>query len=106
MTSTSSQESSQAQNSSSRWQRLSGPVKVGLVAAVLGLVLAIVGIVRGNVPLNLISIFLALLISGGSWGLVAWAIATAARDVDADLEQAELAQEAEEGQGATAAHDG
>lgn len=71
------------------WRRLSGPMKVGLIAAALGLILAIVGIARGNVPLNPLSIFLALLISGGSWGLVAWAVATAARDVDADLAEAD-----------------
>jgi hypothetical protein len=67
-----------------KW-RLSGPLKIGLIAAALGLLLAIIGIARGNVPLNPLSIALALLISGGSWGLVAWAVATAAADVDADL---------------------
>ncbi|MCO6452957.1 MAG: hypothetical protein J5I90_19390 [Caldilineales bacterium] len=66
-------------------KRLSGPLKVGLVAALVGLILAIVGIARGAVPLNFTSILLALLISGVSWGVVAWAIATAAADVDQDL---------------------
>ncbi len=70
-------------------RRLSGPLKIGLVAAALGLTLAIIGIARGNVPLNPLSIGMALLISGGSWGLVAWAVATAAADVDADLAEAE-----------------
>lgn len=68
-----------------KWNRLSGPVKVGLIAALLGILLAVVGIVRGTVPLNFLSILLALLISGGSWGVVAWAIATAARDVGEDV---------------------
>ena len=72
-----------------RRRRLSGPLKIGLIAAALGITLAIIGIARGNVPLNLLSIGLALLISGGSWGLVAWAVATAAADVDADLAEAE-----------------
>ena len=72
----------------SRWRRLPGPVKAGLIAGGLGLLLALVGIIRGNVPLNPLSILLALVISGGSWGLVAWAVATAASDVDADLEAA------------------
>ena len=67
---------------------LSGPLKVGLVFAVLGILLAIIGIFRGQVPLNPLSIFLALLISGGSWGVVSWAVATAAVDVDRDLEEA------------------
>lgn len=69
----------------SRWRQLSGPLRIAIIAAIIGMALAIVGIVRGNVPLNLLSIVLALLISGGSWGLVAWAIATAAYDVEADL---------------------
>jgi len=81
--------STSTSTSPSRWQRLSGPVKIGLLAAALGIALAIVGIIRGNVPLNLVSIFLALLISGGAWGVVAWAVATAAADVDADLAEAE-----------------
>lgn len=68
-----------------KWNRLSGPLKVGLIAALLGILLAIIGIARGSVPLNFLSILLALLISGGSWGIVAWAIATAARDVEQDV---------------------
>lgn len=66
-------------------RRLSGPLRIALGAAALGLLLAIVGIARGQVPLNPLSIFLALFISGGAWGLVAWAIATAAADVEADV---------------------
>ncbi|MCA9869610.1 MAG: hypothetical protein H6649_15030 [Caldilineae bacterium] len=73
-------------------RRLSGPLKIGIVAAALGIALALVGIARGNVPLNPGSILLALLISGGSWGLVAWAVATAAYDVEADLTEAEAAE--------------
>lgn len=71
------------------WARLKGPAKVGLVCALLGMLLAIVGIVRGAVPLRPVSIFLALLISGGTWGIVSWAIATAALDVDRDVADAE-----------------
>ncbi len=76
-------------NDKSPRRRLSGPLKIGLVAAALGIALAIVGIARGNVPLNITSVALALLISGVSWGLVAWAVATAARDVESDLAEAE-----------------
>lgn len=72
-------------------RQLSGPLKIGLVAAALGVALALVGIARGNVPLNPTSVLLALLISGGSWGLVAWAVATAAFDVESDLAEAENA---------------
>ena len=64
-------------------------MKIGLVAAAIAAVLVIIGIIRGNVPLNPLSILLALLISAGSWGLVAWAIATAAVDVELDVAEAE-----------------
>jgi hypothetical protein len=62
-------------------------LRVGVVFAALGLILAIAGILRGAVPLNPLSIFLALLISGGGWGLVSWAIATAVVDVERDVER-------------------
>jgi hypothetical protein len=67
------------------WRRLSLPLRIGLIFAALGMMLAIVGIVRGAVPLNPVSIFLALAISGGSWGVVSWAVATAVVDVENDL---------------------
>ena len=67
------------------FSRFGLPLRVGLVCAALGITLAIVGIVRGNVPLNPVSILLALLISGGSWGVVSWAITTAVVDVEHDL---------------------
>jgi hypothetical protein len=65
--------------------RLGLPLRVGIICAALGIILAIVGIIRGNVPLNPVSILLALLISGGSWGVVSWAITTAVVDVEHDL---------------------
>lgn len=65
-----------------RWSRLSLPLRVGLIFAALGLALAVVGIIRGNVPLKPLSILLALLISGGSWGLISWAVTTAVVDVE------------------------
>lgn len=71
------------------WKQLSTPLKVGLIAAALGMALAVIGIVRGAVPANFLSIVLALLISGLSWGVVAWAIATAAADVEHDLAEEE-----------------
>ena len=67
------------------FRRLSLPARVGMVCAALGMILAVVGIIRGNVPLNPVSILLALLISGGSWGVVSWAITTAVVDVEHDL---------------------
>jgi hypothetical protein len=70
-------------------------MKIGLAAAAIAAVLVIIGIIRGNVPLNPLSILLALLISAGSWGLVAWAIATAAVDVESDVAEAEAEAETE-----------
>ncbi len=69
--------------------RLSGPAKIGLTAAVIAIFLAIIGIIKGTVPSNPLSMLMALLISGLSWFVVAWAIATAARDVETDLAEIE-----------------
>jgi hypothetical protein len=66
----------------SRWTRLALPLRVALIFAAAGIILAIVGIVKGTVPANPLSIFLALLISGGSWGVVSWAVTTAIVDVE------------------------
>ena len=67
------------------FSRIGLPVKVGVVFALVAMLLAVVGIVRGTVPANPVSILLALLISGGSWGLVSWAVTTAVLDVERDL---------------------
>lgn len=72
-----------------RLKALSLPIKIALVFAALGIVLTVVGIVRGNVPLNPASIAMALLIGGGSWFLVSWAVAAAAVDVERDIVEAE-----------------
>ncbi len=66
-------------------KRFSGPVKIGLIAAAIAIILVIIGIVRGNIPMNALSILMALFIGGVSWFVVAWAIATAARDVEEDI---------------------
>lgn len=79
--------------------RLSVPVKVGLGAGLLGVVLVVVGIFRGNVPLNPASIAIALLIGGGFWFLVAWAVTTAAVDVERDALDVPDALAAAEGEG-------
>lgn len=73
--------------------KFAGPVKVGAIFGLLGILLTLVGILRGNVPLNSASIGMALLIGGGVWFVVAWAVATAATDVDRDLADGELASE-------------
>ncbi len=64
---------------------LSGPIKIGLGFGLLGVLLTLVGVVRGNVPPNPASVAIALLIGGGMWFLVSWAVATAAVDVDNDV---------------------
>jgi hypothetical protein len=69
--------------------RRSLPVKIGMGFAAAAILLAVVGIARGNVPLNPLSIFLAVVISGGSWGIVSWAVATAVVDVEQDVAEAE-----------------
>ncbi len=89
-----------AETKRSWWGRLGLPLKVGLIFAAAGIALAVVGIARGNVPLNPLSIFLALIISGGSWGVISWAIATAAVDVEHDIaEEEERASRAEQAHG-------
>ena len=65
--------------------KLSSPVKTGLLFGLIGVTLTVIGIVRGNVPLHPASIGMALVIGGGVWFLVAWAVATAAADVDQDI---------------------
>ena len=63
------------------WTRLSGPVKIGLVIGLLGALLTTFGVLQGDfVPLTARSLLLGILIGGGSWGLVSWAIASAASD--------------------------
>jgi hypothetical protein len=72
------------------WQRLDGPLKIGLSFALLGIVLTIIGIFRDpTTPVTAWSLGVGSLISGGVWGLVSWAIATAAVEVEADVTQAE-----------------
>jgi hypothetical protein len=64
-----------------RWKELSGPVKIGLVVGLIGALLTVVGLLMGNLaPLTLRSLVLGILLRGGSWGLVSWAIASAAAD--------------------------
>lgn len=74
----------------SLWQRvrgiLHGPVLVGVIAAAIAIALSVFGMIRNPeaVPLNLRSLFLVVVLAGGSWGLIAWAIATAAVEAGKD----------------------
>jgi hypothetical protein len=63
------------------WKRLGGPVKIGLVVGTIGTLLTVIGLFTGNfAPLNVRTVFLGILLGGGSWGVVSWAIAAAAAD--------------------------
>jgi hypothetical protein len=63
------------------WIRLSGPAKVGLVVGFIGALLTVIGLFTGNfAPLNVRTVLLGILLGGGSWGIVSWAIAVAAAD--------------------------
>lgn len=61
------------------------PVGMGILFGLVGLVLTLVGILRGEVPAQPASIAVALVLGGGVWFLIAWAVATAAHDVEADV---------------------
>ena len=65
-------------------RRLSLPVKIGLAFGVLGLLLTVIGIFRGQVPMAPANILVALLLGGGVWFVIAWAVATAAVDVESE----------------------
>jgi hypothetical protein len=71
-----------------RWMRLGGPVKIGLVLGLLGALLTVLGLVWGEfAPLTLRSLVLGILLGGGSWGVVSWAVASAASDAMVDSEE-------------------
>jgi hypothetical protein len=64
-----------------RWKKLGGPVKVGLVLGSIGAVLTVIGLLMGNLaPLTARSLILGVVLGGGSWGVVSWAIAAVAAD--------------------------
>jgi hypothetical protein len=71
--------------SESPMSRLSLPLKIGLGFGAVGLLLTLIGIARGQVPLAPLNIAIALLIGGGVWFVVAWAVASAAVDVEKDI---------------------
>lgn len=78
----------QAHQSETRnlWQRMNGPAKIGVVFAALGIVLTVIGVFRDpTTPVTAWSIGMGALISGATWGVVSWAIATAAVEVERDL---------------------
>jgi hypothetical protein len=70
---------------SKRWRKLSGPIRIGMVVGGLGALLTLVGLFTGDfAPLTFRTVLLGILIGGGSWGLISWAIASAASDALTD----------------------
>jgi hypothetical protein len=65
---------------------LHGPLLIGVIAAVVAIGLSLYGMLTNPsaTPLTLQSFALVVLIAGGSWGLIAWAIATAAVEAGKD----------------------
>jgi len=69
------------------WRRLGVPGRIGLVIGLIGAVLTVLGLVFGNLAtLTVKSVLLGILIGGGSWGIVSWAIASAAVEATSDEE--------------------
>ncbi len=65
---------------------LHGPLLVGVIAALVAIGLSVFGMVRNPeaTPLNVRSLLLVVVLAGGSWGLIAWAVATAAVEAGKD----------------------
>jgi hypothetical protein len=84
-----------SKNRKNIWQRLNGPAKIGLGFAIAGIVLTIIGVFRDpTTPVNVWSLGMGALISGVTWGVVSWAIATTAVEVERDVAEAESQDEA------------
>jgi hypothetical protein len=64
--------------------RLSGPLRVGLFFAALAVFLTLLGLWRAH-NLSLRNVLLGIALCGGTWGLVSWAIAAAAAQVEEDV---------------------
>lgn len=85
------------------WQRLDGPLKVGFSFAALGIILTIIGIFRDpTTPVTAWSLVVGSLIAGLTWGLVSWAIATAAVEVERDVRQRQNTPDETNGDAVTA----
>jgi hypothetical protein len=65
---------------------LHGPVLIGVIAALVAIGLSLYGMLTNPnaTPLTLRSFLLVVVIAGGAWGLIAWAIATAAVEAGQD----------------------
>ncbi len=66
---------------------MSLPVKIGIAAALIAELLVIAGIAKGTVPPNVRSVAIAVIISGVTWGVLAWAVAQAVVDTEESMEE-------------------
>jgi hypothetical protein len=67
---------------------MSGPVRIGLIVGLAGALLTVVGLFVGDfAPLTFRSLVLGILLGGGSWGVVSWAIASATTDAVAQEDE-------------------
>lgn len=73
---------------------LHGPLLIGVIAAAIAIALSVFGMVRNPeaTPLNVRSLLLVVVLAGGSWGLIAWAVATAAVEAGKDEMEEETAK--------------
>ena len=61
----------QATTTQNLWQRMNGPLKIGVVFAAIGIVLTIIGVFRDpTTPVTAWSLGMGALISGATWGVV------------------------------------
>ena len=67
-------------------EKMHGPLLYGTIAALVAIGLSMYGMLTNPnaTPLTLRSFVLVVLIAGGSWGLITWAIATAAVEAGKD----------------------
>jgi len=67
-----------------RHRRLGPPIVIGAGFAALAIVLTLAGLWRES-NLSLRNVILGIVLCGGTWGLVSWAIATTVVQVDEDV---------------------
>jgi hypothetical protein len=80
------------------WKRLSGPTKIGLGFGLAAVLLTVFGILRDpGTPNTLWAFVVGSIIGGGTWGLVSWAIATAAVEVERDISAPPVPEDEDEG---------
>ncbi|MFQ6015107.1 MAG: hypothetical protein ACE5NP_06665 [Anaerolineae bacterium] len=71
------------------WGRCSPPLKIGIIFAIIAALMAGVGwLIHPNFAARTLwSFLMAVFISAAAWGVISWAIATAAYDVERDASQ-------------------